>query len=75
MLNIVAKIFSALIILGTVFVLFIMGISRVDQYLKIKAMDDCGDMIRYEKTVPAENVKLSIPVQDLYEKCIKEKGY
>jgi len=69
------RIIIVIAVLGTAIFLFNLGIGRVDQFLKMKAIDDCSKSVRYEKTVPTENVKLIIPVQDLYEKCVKEKGY
>lgn len=75
MTNIIVKFIILIIVLGTAFYVFTLTLSRVDEYLKMKALDDCSKSVRYEKTVPAENVKVTIPVQDLYEKCVKDKGY
>ncbi|MDO8497528.1 MAG: hypothetical protein Q7S61_03210 [bacterium] len=62
-------------ILGVAFVLAVwLGVSRVDQYLKQNAVDECAKVSRYEKTITAENVKLYYPLADVYKNCLKDKG-
>lgn len=65
----------ALLILITLIIIFFLAMARIDQYLKIKAIDDCGKMTVFDKNSPNEGVRITYPVQDLYEKCIKDKGY
>lgn len=75
MKNIVIKIIILIVFIGTTIVLFNSALERVDQYLKIKALDDCSKSVRYERVVTEENVKINTPVQDLYQQCVTEKGY
>jgi len=64
-----------LIILAIVLaVLVFLGFTRIDQYLKLKALDDCAKEYRYEVVTP-EGGKVSYPLGNEYQKCLKEKGY
>ncbi|OGK09970.1 hypothetical protein A2767_01860 [Candidatus Roizmanbacteria bacterium RIFCSPHIGHO2_01_FULL_35_10] len=49
-------------------------LQRADNYLKIKAIDDCGRMTRFEQQNDDKS-KVSYPVIDQYEDCIKKKGF
>lgn len=62
-------------VLATLLVLTFMAFARVDTYLKIKAVDDCGKVAQYEKTIAAESAKATYPVLDAYKNCLKDKGY
>ena len=63
------------VIIGVVLLISIFLVMiRVDKYLKIKAIDDCAKIAKYEKTVSADNAKVSYPLQDVYQTCLKEKG-
>lgn len=63
------------IIIGIVVLLgvFLMML-RVDRYIKVKAIDECAKISKYEKTVTAENAKVSYPLADVYQSCLKDKG-
>ena len=60
------------VVLGAVALFF--AVTRVDTYLKIKAIDDCAKTTRYE-VQEKPGVKVSMPIDDLYKKCVSEKGY
>lgn len=45
---------------------------RVDTFLKQKAIDECGKLSKYETT--DKNAKVSYPVIDFYNSCLKDKG-
>lgn len=52
-----------------------LSLMRIDKFLKIKAVDDCANASRYERTIPAEQAKVTAPVMDQYKSCLKDKGY
>lgn len=47
-------------------------LSRVDFFLKNRAVNDCSEMSRFEKT--DRGTKIAYPLQDLYKECLKQKG-
>lgn len=50
------------------------AVTRVDKFFKIKAIDDCARISRYE--AKEENGSTVIfPVDDVYQNCLKVKGY
>lgn len=53
----------------------ILILQHVDKYLRIKAVDDCTKISRYEKQLPEENAKVFYPLTDIYKACLKDKGY
>lgn len=54
------------------FVAFYLVLTRVDLFLKYKAMDDCAKISVYEST--GEGAKTSYPIPDVYNQCLKQKG-
>ncbi|MCR4326413.1 MAG: hypothetical protein NUV52_02040 [Candidatus Roizmanbacteria bacterium] len=64
------------IIMGIVIIIVIsMLLQRVDTYLRMTGIHDCQTIARYEKTVAEDdNAKISYPLPDQYEKCVKQKG-
>jgi len=54
-------------------ILFLL-VSRVDKFLKIKALDDCARITKYEVTEQG-GAKVTMPIEDAYKNCVKEKGY
>jgi hypothetical protein len=62
-----------LIIFGIISLFLIL--QRVDRYLKIKAIDECYKISKYERNIPEENAKVTYPLSDQYKSCIKNKGY
>lgn len=66
----------ASIVIASVILLFavILLLGRFDSYLRVKAVDDCGKIARYEKNLPEDNAKISYPVGDMYKNCLKDKG-
>ncbi len=57
------------------FLAILMALVRVDYFLKIKAIDDCARISRYEKDNPDERAKITYPLGDVYKSCLKDKGY
>ena len=51
-----------------------MTLQRVDKYIKVKAIDDCGRIARYEFT-GSDGVKTYSPMEEVYKKCLSDKGY
>lgn len=45
-------------------------LQRVDRYLKIKAVDECAAVARFEKTVVEENARVTYPLEDIYRQCL-----
>jgi hypothetical protein len=66
---------NRVILVVTILIIVYLTLLRVDKFLKIKAIDDCGKISKYEKTIPEENAKVSYPVLDQYKSCLKDKGY
>ena len=56
-------------------VVAVMALGRVDKYLLIKAIDDCGRTGQFNKSLPEESATITYPVGDVYQNCLKEKGY
>ncbi len=51
-----------------------MILPRLDQYLRITALNDCGKVAKYE-TRPDINTLVTYPLGDMYKSCLKDKGY
>lgn len=49
-------------------------LQRVDSFLKLKAIGDCGQSSNYQ-VKDQSGALVSYPVAGVYEKCLKEKGY
>lgn len=47
---------------------------KFEQFLKIKAVTECGQISRYETTDESSN-KVSYPVKDIYDSCLKNSGF
>ena len=63
------------IIIGVIVLLgLFLVMLRFDRYLKIKAIDDCARISKYEKNVTEENAKVTYPLADVYQSCLKDKG-
>jgi hypothetical protein len=54
------------------FAISFLTLMRIDSYLHYKAIDECGKVSKYETT--DKNARVSYPVIDIYEKCLKDKG-
>lgn len=50
-----------------------LGLEQVDHYLKIKAIDDCGKISRYEKRID-EFTTVWYPDNGIYKSCLDDKG-
>jgi hypothetical protein len=48
------------------------GFERYDRYLRIKAIDDCGKISRFEKKVD-EFTTVWYPEPNLYKSCLDDK--
>jgi|GEM_PF-1550462 len=47
---------------------------RVDRYLILKATQDCANTYRLQFTDKSGSTTISRPIDDLYRKCLTEKG-
>ncbi len=52
----------------------ILALQRVDTYLRIKAVDECGLVSRFE-TNASNGDHTSVPIADSYNACLKDKGF
>ncbi len=57
------------------FIFFYSLLQRIDTYLKLKAMNDCALISRYQKDNPSDGTTVWYPVDEIYKKCVQEKGY
>lgn len=69
-----AKIQIAVTFIGYIllFAGLFLALGRVDTYLKYKAIDDCGQISRYQ--TKDKNATVTYPITDMYESCLKDKG-
>ncbi|MFA9289088.1 MAG: hypothetical protein ACEQSA_04370 [Weeksellaceae bacterium] len=77
---------TAVIMIGVIVAISLL-LSPTDKFLRVKAVEICSTTSRFEETIPpvvsAEdptvttgNVKrVSYPVQDIFQKCLKAAGY
>lgn len=54
------------------FVGLFLALGRVDTYLKYKAIDDCGQVSRYQ--TKDKTATVTYPITDMYDSCLKDKG-
>jgi hypothetical protein len=71
----IARVASLVFVLIFLFVALIIAITRVDSFLRLKALDDCARASRFEQRIDKQNAVASYPITDLYKSCIREKGY
>ena len=69
----VGQILTAVAIGALVAVVFI-SLPRVDRYLNLMATQDCATSYRLAFTDKATTTTISRPIDDLYRKCLTEKG-
>ena len=50
-------------------------LTKVDIFLRLKAMNDCAMASRYETKDETTGATVSYPASNLYKTCLKEKGY
>jgi len=50
------------------------AVTKVDKFFKIKAVDDCARISRYEAK-ESNGSTVVFPVEDVYQNCLKTKGY
>lgn len=62
-------------IIGVIYFFITLGLNRIDKYIEIKAIDDCGKISQYQKNLTSENARVSYPIVDVYKNCLKDKGY
>lgn len=55
-------------------VAFYFSYLKFEQFLKIKAVTECGQISKYETTDESDN-KVSYPVKDIYDSCLKNSGF
>lgn len=66
----------SLIVIGVItFFALNLILKRVDLFLRIKAINDCQTVARYERNIPEEDAKVYFPVPDQYDSCMKKKGF
>lgn len=72
---------SLLIVFGFVFFVLDTFMLRIDSYiqyqkdkLRLTAINDCGKVAQFEKTLDKENTKIISPLEDVYKQCLKDKG-
>jgi len=67
------------ILLAAIAVILAVGIyaalERADKYLEFKARADCAAVSKHQVTIESDGVVVSYPVEDIYRKCLDEKGY
>lgn len=71
--NMTAKIVSSVITAVVIGVVAFMFLGKIDSYLRIKAIDECGKISKYEITA-ADGSHVSYPINDVYKSCLKDKG-
>lgn len=70
-----ANFIGLLIIAVTIlFSIFFLG-SKIDRYLRIKAVDDCGKISQFTHKNEANSSTSTYPIVEVYENCLKDKGY
>lgn len=69
----IGQILTAAAIAALAGVLFT-ALPRLDRYLKLMATQDCATSYRYQFTDKATTTTISRPIDDLYRKCLTEKG-
>ena len=57
------------------FVALFLTLNRVDRYMKQTAIDTCSKTSRYEAKIDGGKATASYPIEDVYKKCLKDKGY
>jgi len=72
--NLLSSILGHLILAVALVVVSFMAFGKVDKFLKLMAMGDCGKISSYE-TTDASGAKVIYPVKEVYQSCLKEKGY
>lgn len=60
--------------LGAIVLFGYLLILRIDTFLKDRAIDECAKISKFEKNLPDENAKVSYPVIDIFNDCLKRKG-
>lgn len=70
MLKNIASLLSALAFIGLVVIMYLVG----TQYLANQARHDCAQDYQLSFNDTATNTQISQPVEDLYKKCLTEKG-
>ncbi len=51
-----------------------LSLSRVDRFLNLKAQQDCATSYKLEFIDKSSNTTITRPIDDLYRKCLTEKG-
>lgn len=63
-----------LILAVTLVVVSFLFLGKIDKFLKLTAIGDCGKISSYE-TTDESGAKVIYPVKQVYESCLKEKDY
>lgn len=66
------KILSQAVIAVALLLLVLFGIQRIGTFLKYQAIDNCASAARSEFI--SDGNKTIIPVQEVYQQCLRDKG-
>lgn len=55
-------------------IILYLALLRVDIYLKDKAINDCGQISRFEKRISDQNITVYYPEPDVYKQCLNRIG-
>ena len=67
------RIANTLIVVAFMAVALFFVLTKADNYLRIKAVDECGKISKYEANL--DKAKVTYPIVDVYKSCLKDKGY
>lgn len=57
-----------------IFVAIILFALLANTFIRNQAIDQCAKSSTYEKNLVSEDAKVTYPVIDIYEQCLKQKG-
>lgn len=50
------------------------ALQSANTYIRYMGFRDCAQVGTYEVTVPDENARVTYPLQDVYDQCLRDKG-
>lgn len=68
-----STIFKVINIILVAFAILVFGY-LANTFLRNQAIDGCAKNSSYEKNLVSEDAKVTYPVIDIYEQCLKQKG-
>ncbi len=60
--------------IGFLAIVVLIALPKIDRYLNLMATQDCASSYRLEFVDKNNNTTISRPIDDLYRKCLTEKG-